>query len=387
MARSVKVTLVSNINHSVYAARALQGLGVLDRYLGPVVVDSESRWPHAASRFAGTRAFDGVRELPLRRLAAAEAQSRIVRRLPLDRQLAARLAAAGLDRMVAPRIGRPDILHLHTSSLTRTVRRAKRVGALVIADHRDVHPRAHDYIDPLLDGLEAEFEAADWVLANSRLAAQSLMEWGVPEHKVVRLPLGVDVDVFTPAAVQRRHPGDTLQLLFVGSVIPRKGVDVLLAALGHDALDTARLRLCGPAVDAELAARCAATAQVTCVGSLDRGRLVDEYRAADVLVLPSRRDAFGLVAVEALACGTPVVVTSACGVSDLVTPEVGRVVPPGDAAALAAAIAEVAALGRDRRTVDWARHVAANASWVAYEGRLAEWYEAEVLSVAVRKAG
>lgn len=384
----VRVTLVSNINHSVYAARALHRLGVLDRYLGPVIVDSEARWPGLISpRFASTRAYPEVDELPLHRLLFPDVATRALRSTPLHRRHAARLGSRVLDAAASGRLGRPDVLHLNTAGLVRTVAHAGRLGALVVADHREVHPRAHTGEDPLLCRLERELAVADWVLANSDRSALSLREWGVPEHKVVTIPLGADIELFTPdqAREPESHTNRQPRVLFVGAMIPAKGLDTLLAALGHPDLSGFTARLCGPKVDAELVGRCEAAPSVTVVGPLPRAQLREEYRAADVLVLPSLNDAFGLVVVEALACGTPVVVTSECGVASLVTPEIGRVVAPEEPGQLMQAIREAVELNRDPQTRSRARTVAASSSWFAYIDRLESWYREVVIPAALER--
>ena len=74
------------------------------------------------------------------------------------------------------------------------------------------------------------------------------------------------------------------------------------------------------------------------LGHQSQGRVARIYNAADVSVVPSRFEAFGLVAVEALACGTPVVATNGGGLPDFINDEVGALVPVDDPDALAAAI-------------------------------------------------
>lgn len=377
------VTLASNINHSVHAARALAGMGVLERYLGPVVLDpGQPLAALAPRRLRQARSFAGVRTLPLSRLLIPEAVARVRARSAMSASERARRNAATLDAAVLRRLGRPTVFHFHTAALTRSVAAAKARGALLIADHRDVHPRAHDYADPLLEGLEAEFRAADWVLVNSAFAAESLGHFGVPVEKVVVLPLGVDLDAWSPGREgRRRTPGEPLRLLFVGSGIRRKGLDVLLDALGVASLRSATLRVAGPLTDRELADRCESHPLVETLGPLLPPRLLEEYRQADVLVLPSRRDAFGLVAVEALACGTPVVVTDQCGVASLVRDHgAGAVATAGDALDLADRLADLSArLQAGERLGDRARRAARQCSWTAYQERLATWYREAVL--------
>lgn len=90
------------------------------------------------------------------------------------------------------------------------------------------------------------------------------------------------------------------------------------------------------------------------LGGVEHDRLAEHYSAADVTVVPSYYEPFGMVAVEALSCATPVVAPQVGGLAHIVNgPAVGRSVPPRDPAALAAAILEVIGLGRshfsDRR--------------------------------------
>lgn len=311
-----------------------------------------------------------------------EVISQGTRRLPLGRAASASLNSRVLDGVVSRRVGSPDVLHVNTAGLVRSVRKAKQRGALIVADHREVHPHDHTGRDPLTDRLEVELEAADWVLANSERAARSLIRWGLPAAKVVTIPLGVDVSVFSPDGAGRPRAEGPPRLLYVGALIPAKGVADLLAALQTPALRGFTLKLCGLRVDAELASRCEAADRVSVLGAVSRTQLVREYREADVLVLPSHNDAFGLVAVEALACGTPVVVTSECGVSAMITRDVGRVTPPHAVGELSRAILEAQELAHRSQTSERARGVAAQASWETYESTLASFYSRTVFSGA-----
>jgi glycosyltransferase involved in cell wall biosynthesis len=232
----------------------------------------------------------------------------------------------------------PVIFHAHTCGMVRSVEAARRRGALVIADHRDVHPREHDYVDPLIDEIEYEFRMADWIIVNSRFAAETLFVRGISERKVVVIPLGVDLSMFSPVRVVNR-PTPTRQIvLFVGSLSRRKGVDILLEAFSGAEFKDVELRVCGPGSSSALV-RGPRGATVNFLGALSRVSLVKEYQNASLTVMPSRTDAFGLVAAESLACGTPVIVTERCGIADLVREHGGGVViRPGDADELATAV-------------------------------------------------
>jgi glycosyltransferase involved in cell wall biosynthesis len=108
------------------------------------------------------------------------------------------------------------------------------------------------------------------------------------------------------------------------------------------------------------------------LGSLTQEALVDEYRAADCLVLPSRHDSFGMVVAEALACGVPAVVSSGVGAKSLIEEGVsGWIVPAGDVRALEERIEWcVDNIDTVRSMSTHARRAAETASWSEYRKRV-----------------
>ena len=151
------------------------------------------------------------------------------------------------------------------------------------------------------------------------------------------IPPGVDTALFSPADKRASRDSlglpDTRTILYVGRIEPLKGLDILIraAALIHDggiadSEDTTRLLIVGGTLegDAEverlrtLAAELGIGDTVTFTGSVEQGLLPAYYNAADVFVLPSWYESFGLVAVEAMACGTPVVVSRVGGLTTFV---------------------------------------------------------------------
>ncbi len=145
------------------------------------------------------------------------------------------------------------------------------------------------------------------------------------------------------------------ELVFVGQLIERKAVDLLIDAfadMANDAPD-ARLTLIGTGPDRahleQLAEKRFVSDRVSFAGSVSSAEIDDRIRKADVLVLPSHFDGWGLVINEALAGGVPVIVTSSCGAADLIRDRRdGYVVPPGDRQKLANALRTVCS---ERRTV------------------------------------
>jgi D-inositol-3-phosphate glycosyltransferase len=174
---------------------------------------------------------------------------------------------------------------------------------------------------------------SDAILANARAEAHELVDYyDADPRRIEIVPPGVDHAFFSPGerAGARFALGldDHPVLLFVGRVQPLKGLDVavrtLAAAQRTDAVLVAVGGTSGPAGDAHLAE---VTDLAADLGVLDRIRFVPAqphhllstfYRAADAVLVPSRSESFGLVALEAAACGTPVVASAVGGLRTLV---------------------------------------------------------------------
>ena len=195
------------------------------------------------------------------------------------------------------------------------------------------------------------YRRASIVVTLSRAFADLVVtRYGVDPDRVRVIPPGVDTVHFAPgdptAARARLGLPDTSWLIVAARrLVPRAGVDVLVRAaveLARDPAGSAPVTVviagAGPESDKLQALATELAAPVRFLGEISDGALVDLYRAADVAVVPSRSlEGFGLVVLEALACGTPVLVSDVDGLTEAVAgfpPDV--VVPPGDAGALAA---------------------------------------------------
>lgn len=165
-------------------------------------------------------------------------------------------------------------------------------------------------------------------------------------HKVHVIPNGIPADVFQLRTHAAAPVESQSNLLYVGQLIGCKGIDVLFQAVAKLRREwSVRLRLVYH--NARLKAGLLQRAQelgivdaVEFVGTLGPVELAEEYRRADLLVLPTLADCLPSVVTEALLCGTPVVASAVCGVPEQVG-DYGRLVPPNDAAALADAVASV----------------------------------------------
>ena len=206
------------------------------------------------------------------------------------------------------------------------------------------------------------------VTAASEIEVSELVDlYGADTSKLHIIPCGVDPNVFRPLRqadareVLGRDQCERI-ILFVGRIEQIKGIDVLLRALGllffrHPELRSdVCLLVVGGALDPgddspeiekiealrSLVHQHRMEANVSFVGSMDQQRLALFYAAADVCAVPSLTESFGLVALEAMACGTPVVGTRVGGLQTLIEHgQSGLLVPAGDYQALAESIAQV----------------------------------------------
>jgi D-inositol-3-phosphate glycosyltransferase len=233
--------------------------------------------------------------------------------------------------------------------LVHTAHTLAKVKNLALAGGDEPEPRGR------VLGEEQVVDAADRLVANTAEEARQLVDlYGADPDRVVTVPPGVDLDLFRPvdrAAARHRLglPSGGLVLLFVGRLQPLKAPDVLLRATARlDAQTRARTVVAvvgGPsgngqgepamlrALAEELGLR------VRFEPPVDRTALRDWYAAADVVAVPSHNESFGLVALEAQACGTPVVATDVGGLRTTVRDGVsGLLVSGHDADDWAAAL-------------------------------------------------
>ncbi len=241
------------------------------------------------------------------------------------------------------------------------------------------------FLRPLL---RAIVRASDAVTAISSYTAERLKQVA-PDADPAVIPFGAAVDAPTALLRDRlRSPSGVFELLFVGRLVERKGVHVLLQALAQlRSSHAVCLRIVGDGPErVALESRVAALGvedQVTFEGVIPREQLEEHFASCDGVVLPAVTDAkgdtegLGVVLIEAMSYGRPVIASAVGGIIDIVKhEETGLLVPPGDPAALAAAIGRyasdptfahaVAACGRE--------YVAREFSWDTIVDRLSERY-------------
>ncbi len=190
------------------------------------------------------------------------------------------------------------------------------------------------------------------VAANADERAHMVWFYGADERRIAEIPCGLDTELFRPlprAECRARlgwSPEDAV-VLFVGRIEPLKGIDILLHAATYLARCRPSLRVVIVGGDVskdgnelgrlrELAQALNLEDRVTFAGAQDQTLLPIYYSAADVCVVPSFHESFGMVAIEAMSCGTPVVASRVGGLQYTIRHgETGFLVPRGDPVVLA----------------------------------------------------
>ncbi len=220
--------------------------------------------------------------------------------------------------------------------------------------------------------------AATRVIATSRTTADLLRrDFAVPPERLDVVVPGTDRMPFATGG-----DGSVVQLLSVAAIGTRKGFETLVEALAAIADLSWHLTIAGdrqrdPAAVARLdaaIARHGLQQRVACVGAVPPERLATLHQHADLFVLASVYEGYGMAYAEALACGLPVIGTTGGAIPEVVPPSAGRLVPPGDVAALARALRALIGEQALRQQLASGAREAARAlpSWQASGARFAE---------------
>jgi glycosyltransferase involved in cell wall biosynthesis len=365
---------------------------------------------HAESAAAGfLRPFgtlpgaSGIRRLLSRRIPASIPRSKIrswvrptfqiewfTRRNPEARKKARVLSERRIgghwlaQRAIADDFGGANALYVHPCVSTDAVREAKRRGMFVVLEaishpfNKLVEkaeyerfglpgPEPEAELRENIEFFKAEAELADLVLAASPYVREGLVELGLDPARIAVVPYGLDSAFFdaTPEPVTGR-------VLYVGNIGYLKGVPHLAEAARR--LKTqgfaGEIRAVGPH-DGKLIHRPEFMGP-NYVGQVPRSEVKHEFLGADLFAFPTLSDGFGVVLLEAMAAGLPVVCTRNC--ADVVRDGVnGFIIAPGDAEALASGIQRIVSDRGLRKTFsENARRAFAGYSLEAYSRRLIE---------------
>jgi glycosyltransferase involved in cell wall biosynthesis len=244
---------------------------------------------------------------------------------------------------------KPLIFIGYEKSCFRSFKIAKKIGVITILDLAQVHV---NYIEKLrykydffkkISGNERlfcrikerklqEYELANFILVLSSFARQTLIKQGVESSKIHLVNLGFDPCKFIPKINYSYIHGSPLRIIYTGIITKRKGVHLISNVanrLQHLSIEWVFVGSKDDAFD--------------CINGLPNSRyipylqhdkLVKELHGSDIFVLPSYLDSWGMVVIEAMACGLPVIVSENTGAKDAVTDDSGFVIPIDDEDAL-----------------------------------------------------
>ena len=351
-------------NHAAELTRCLDRLGVRQ-----LVLTSRLDGPPGRTGFGryGQVARTGV-HMPLARQAWALPAARLALgdRSPVSlvhAHCGEDIAVLPVARLIAWRHGCPLVVTMHTS-----VRHALRVTSARTALLRLAGGLAEGRVLP----------QADMVIVLTRPAADRLLREGVPEGRVRVIPPGYDPDLFTAVTPDPFPDLPRPRVAYVGRIARQKDVGTLVEAFGR-VREQACLLIVGDGPDRRAAERQARplAGRVHFAGFLPHLKIPAVLRHSDLLVLATRYEELPSVLVEGMAAGLPVVASRVGGIPALVDHDVnGLLVPPGDAAALAAAITRVLTEpGTAARLSAAARGTAGRYAWPALARQVATVYQ------------
>jgi glycosyltransferase involved in cell wall biosynthesis len=238
-----------------------------------------------------------------------------------------------------------------------TGRKVQANGSIFICDRGSTHQRYQENIvaeeyrrwnipqplgKPHITIREEEiYSTADAITVPSSVARRSFLQMGLPPEKIHVIPYGVRLDQFTPTDAP---PQNSFEALFAGQVSLRKGIPYLLQAFAGLRHPNKRLTIAGAIQDdIRTLLSTLPTDNVVFTGPLPQHQLAKKMSASHLLVLPSIEEGLALVQGQAMACGCPVLATTATGAEDLFTDgEQGFIVPDRDTDALTQKMQQIA---------------------------------------------
>jgi 1,2-diacylglycerol 3-alpha-glucosyltransferase len=204
----------------------------------------------------------------------------------------------------------------------------------IVTRHVNFVPR-----HPLVHRLKYKW-TCDGIIAVSDSVRRALLDAGVPADKIVTIHTGVEVPESLPGRARERFglTEDAFVVGHLGAFTAEKGQDVAAAAalILRETLPRARMVLAG---EGPLKSRIPHDHVILPGFIADRAAF---FAALDLFIMPSRSEAWGLAALEAMAHGVPVIASDIGGLAEIVDADSGWLVPPGDSAALALAIVTAA---------------------------------------------
>jgi glycosyltransferase involved in cell wall biosynthesis len=239
------------------------------------------------------------------------------------------------------------VVHAYEDCSLWQFQEAKRLGKACVYDmpicyysawqktHAELHQKYSGWLrpnwSPAVHDMPAEQKRQEMALADLTLVPSLYVEATIrefyPHKEIARAPYGVDAEFWTPGPTNK--PPGPLQFIYAGHASLRKGIPLLIEAWSKAELPDAELTLVGPWMLADSKRR-SLPPGIKWFPPCSPQALRDRYRESDVFVFPSFAEGFGLVLLEAMACGLPAIASEATIGPEIITADSGFITPTGD---------------------------------------------------------
>ncbi len=271
-----------------------------------------------------------------------------------------------------------DVMHLHNWRTIVNVFAALRKCPTVVQAHGNSLP-IKGYTKPLHDLIWGWLILwrAKRCIADADVEVGHYITEGAKEANIKVIPVGINMAEFNWQ--KERRPSKVKKVLFLGRYDKIKGIDLLVKAFKIIQQLDIRLQISGIDYGCEqeikaLVTRLGLDSKVDYLGPLYGAKKTAAYTNADVFVMPSRYEMWGLTFMESLACGTPVIMTDTCEASKILPPECGTVIP-FDEASLADAIIKAVGNNSCTRYRKYRRQWATQFSWGHIAPQITKLYQ------------
>ena len=339
------LVLHPGLQHSHQLAWACYEAGILRRFISGVPIIGPNEKPPIwmprgyAARLKATTIPEEKRENPL----LFYAMSRAVTRLPYRfREDNYHRIFHMFDRWASAKVLelRPNTVVAFENSANETFLAAKKIGAKCVLDLPSLEQGTAatllgtaptPYLPEINRRKKNEIRLADVILTCSELATESYVNAGYSRSRFHSILLGAAANGVTRSRQSKQAAAGPV-FIFAGMLSYRKSVDIILDIFAEfNRIDVnAQLELIGPTADIDIDSYIRRNKNIRYIESLPQASLFQKLADADCLILASRFDSFGMVAAEALSCGTPVILSSTAGAAEIVRrfPGCGWIVEP-----------------------------------------------------------
>jgi glycosyltransferase involved in cell wall biosynthesis len=257
------------------------------------------------------------------------------------------------DKWVAYNIQKEDfdiVIGYETCNL-HTFKKAKKLGKTTILDLASVHhnvqndcfEKAHiarqtEQLAYISDIKEQALRYTDYIFCLSTLARKSLIDNGFNPNRIYTLNLGVNHQLFTPKKGYNIQETKPLQLYFVGRMTRGKGLDFLIQVFQKLVEKGKNIHLTLIGGEDDYTPPLSILTHITRIPFVTHAELVQLHHRFDLFVYPSVLESWGMAATEAMACGSPILISDKAGAKDAVEKGGGDILPFGDIEAWVSAI-------------------------------------------------